>query len=32
MSNILEEVLSANKSYTEDFGDKAQFLLPSGRH
>ena len=32
MSKVLEEVLSANKTYTESFGDKAQLPMPPGRH
>jgi carbonic anhydrase len=32
MSQILEEVLAANKTYTESFGDKGQLPMPPGRH
>src|SRR5258708_4206199 len=32
MSNILNEVLSANKSYTSAFGDKGELPLPPARH
>jgi carbonic anhydrase len=32
MSKILEEVLNANESYTESFGDKAKLLMPPARH
>ena len=32
MSNILNEVLSANRDYVNDFGDKGELPLPPGRH
>ena len=32
MSKILEEVLSANKEYASNFGDKASLPMPPGRH
>ena len=32
MSNILNEVLSANRDYVNDFGDKSELPLPPGRH
>ncbi|MBV9386440.1 MAG: carbonic anhydrase [Chroococcidiopsidaceae cyanobacterium CP_BM_ER_R8_30] len=32
MSQIREEVLSANLAYVENFGDKAQLPMPPGRH
>ncbi len=32
MSQILEEVLAANQSYAESFGDKGQLPMPPGRH
>lgn len=32
MDKILEEVLSANQTYAESFGDKAQLGMPPGRH
>src|SRR6267154_2051248 len=32
MSNILNEVLSANKSYASAFGDKGELPLPPARH
>lgn len=31
MSNILDQVLSANKSYTETFGDKTQLAMPPAK-
>jgi carbonic anhydrase len=31
MSEILDEVLAANKSYTEDFGDKGDLAMPPAR-
>ncbi|MGW8246957.1 MAG: beta-class carbonic anhydrase [Acidiferrobacterales bacterium] len=31
MSKILDEVLAANKSYTEDFGDKSELAMPPAR-
>ena len=31
MSKILDEVLAANKSYTEDFGDKGGLAMPPAR-
>ena len=31
MSKILEEVLNANKSYAETFGEKAKLAMPPGR-
>lgn len=32
MSNILKEVLAANKTYAENFGDKGNLPMPPGRH
>jgi carbonic anhydrase len=32
MSKILEDVLSANKSYAETFGEKAKLATPPARH
>ena len=32
MANILDEVLSANAKYAENFGDKGNLPLPPGRH
>ena len=32
MSKILNEVLSANRDYVNDFGDKGELPLPPGRH
>jgi carbonic anhydrase len=32
MSKILEEVLNANKSYAETFGEKAKLSMPPARH
>jgi carbonic anhydrase len=32
MSKILKEVLEANKTYSNDFGDKANLPMPPGRH
>jgi carbonic anhydrase len=32
MSNILNQVLTANRSYVENFGDKGSLPLPPGRH
>ena len=32
MSTILNEVLSANRDYVNDFGDKGELPLPPGRH
>jgi carbonic anhydrase len=32
MSEILKEVLEANKTYAASFGDKAQLPMPPGRH
>jgi carbonic anhydrase len=32
MSGIIEEVLSANSSYTKGFGDKGNLPMPPGRH
>ena len=32
MSKILDEVISANKEYVEDFGDKGSLPMPPGRH
>lgn len=32
MSQILEEVLSANQAYAENFGEKVSLPLPPGRH
>lgn len=32
MSTILDEVLNANASYVERFGDKGSLPLPPGRH
>lgn len=32
MSNIVEEVLSANAAYAASFGDKANLPMPPGRH
>ena len=32
MSNVLQEVLAANASYAESFGDKANLALPPARH
>ncbi|MDA8027454.1 MAG: carbonic anhydrase [Nitrospiraceae bacterium] len=32
MSKILEEVLSANKTYSQNFGKKGDLPLPPGRH
>jgi carbonic anhydrase len=32
MSSVLDEVLAANKNYSESFGDKAKLALPPGRH
>lgn len=31
MSNIVKEVISANKTYSADFGDKGELPMPSGR-
>jgi len=31
MSKILDEVLAANKSYSEDFGDKSKLAMPPAR-
>jgi hypothetical protein len=31
MSNILDEVLNANKSYAETFGEKAKLAMPPAR-
>ena len=31
MSNILEEVISANRKYAESFGDKSKLAMPPGR-
>lgn len=31
MSNVLNEVLSANKKYTENFGDKGTLAIPPRR-
>lgn len=31
MSNVLKEVLRANKAYADNFGDKAELPLPPGR-
>lgn len=32
MSKILNEVLAANRSYANDFGDKCELPMPPGRH
>jgi carbonic anhydrase len=32
MSSVLNEVLAANKKYSESFGDKAKLALPPARH
>lgn len=32
MSKVLEEVLTANKTYAENFGDKKDLPIPPGRH
>lgn len=32
MSQVLKEVLAANKAYSNDFGDKADLPMPPGRH
>lgn len=32
MSQVLQEVLSANQAYTANFGDKGSLPLPPGRH
>ena len=32
MSNVLEEVLTANQRYAADFGDKAKLAMPPARH
>ncbi|MDS3861424.1 carbonic anhydrase [Thermosynechococcaceae cyanobacterium BACA0444] len=32
MSQVLAEVLAANQSYVENFGDKGELPLPPGRH
>ena len=32
MSSVLDEVLAANKNYSESFGDKAKLALPPARH
>jgi carbonic anhydrase len=32
MSQILEEVLAANRAYAADFGDKGELPMPPGRH
>jgi carbonic anhydrase len=32
MSNVLEEVLSANRTYAETFGDKGNLAMPPKRH
>lgn len=32
MSQILEEVLSANRAYAENFGDKGKLTIPPARH
>jgi carbonic anhydrase len=32
MSQIHDEVMTANASYAEDFGDKANLPMPPGRH
>ena len=32
MSNVLEEVLTANQRYAADFGDKARLAMPPARH
>lgn len=32
MSTILEEVLTANRAYASNFGDKANLPMPPGRH
>ncbi|MDR3505582.1 MAG: carbonic anhydrase [Acidocella sp.] len=32
MSKIVHEVLAANRTYQEDFGDKSKLPLPPGRH
>jgi carbonic anhydrase len=32
MSKILEEVLSANQNYAENFGDRANLTIPPARH
>jgi carbonic anhydrase len=32
MSSVLEEVLAANKKYSESFGDKSKLAMPPGRH
>jgi len=32
MSDILQEVLTANQRYAADFGDKAKLAMPPARH
>lgn len=32
MSDVLDEVLEANRSYSENFGDKGNLALPPARH
>ncbi len=32
MSQLLKEVLDANRAYAADFGDKANLALPPARH
>ncbi|HIL41408.1 MAG TPA: carbonic anhydrase, partial [Methylococcales bacterium] len=32
MSNILNDVLTANRDYVEDFGDKGELPMPPGRN
>lgn len=32
MSNVLQEVLSANQKYAADFGDKGKLAMPPARH
>ncbi len=32
MSRVLDQVLAANKSYSENFGDKGKLALPPARH
>ena len=32
MSKILKEVITANKAYVENFGDKSELPMPPGRH
>ena len=32
MSNVLKEVLAANKKYAAKFGDKGKLPMPPGRH